>query len=221
MTTGTDSRTVGGAPTAGNVTRSASLALLAGFVCVEIMTGFSGLPATELLRGLLVFAPPTVLVVASALVLRHGSRGQVVGASWAARTPAQESVAIASDEAEWFELLVRDSIARLPPHAHVALEHVAVEISRLTFDRAYGVYVSDPSASDTFRETLVIFRDSLLRDCRCSADDLQQRVDAVLRSGLALRRAQVAGTSTHCAPLAMLLNRSGGSTEPDDLSGLV
>ena len=86
-----------------------------------------------------------------------------------------------------FEELVRDALDDLPDLLRQALNrNVAVIISdQGRRHRAYGLYMGDTVARDTYSDRIVIFRDTLLRDFGHDPDELRAQVLRTVRHELA------------------------------------
>ena len=110
---------------------------------------------------------------------------------------ARENLAAEPDESDFldldphnprdFEELVRDALDDLPDVLRQALNrNVAVIISdQGRRHRAYGLYMGDTVARDTYSDRIVIFRDTLLRDFGHDPDELRAQVLRTVRHELA------------------------------------
>ena len=110
---------------------------------------------------------------------------------------ARENLAAEPDETDFMELdphnpsdfeeLVRDALDDLPDVLRQALNrNVAVIISdQGRRHRAYGLYMGDTVARDTYSDRIVIFRDTLLRDFGHDPDELRAQVTRTVRHELA------------------------------------
>jgi predicted Zn-dependent protease with MMP-like domain len=85
-----------------------------------------------------------------------------------------------------FDLLVADSIDRLPPEFRELLETVPVVISRRGAEhRAYGRYYGDTVARDDYPDRIVLYQDTLERDFGHDPALLDAQVERTLRHELA------------------------------------
>jgi predicted Zn-dependent protease with MMP-like domain len=85
-----------------------------------------------------------------------------------------------------FDLLVADSIDRLPPDFQRLLDDVPVVVSQLGAEnRAYGHYFGDTVARDDYPDRIVLYQDTLERDFGWDRELLGAQVERTLRHELA------------------------------------
>ena len=85
-----------------------------------------------------------------------------------------------------FDLLVADTIDRLPDEFQRALDQVPVVVSQLGAEnRAYGHYFGDTVARDDYPDRIVLYQDTLERDFGWNSDELRAQVERTLRHELA------------------------------------
>ena len=88
--------------------------------------------------------------------------------------------------ADFFERLVAEAIAELPPEFQELLDSTPVVISHLgSENRAYGHYFGDTVARDNFHDRIVIYQDTLVRDFGWDRDLLRSQVVRTLRHEVA------------------------------------
>jgi predicted Zn-dependent protease with MMP-like domain len=89
-------------------------------------------------------------------------------------------------QATEFELLVADSIDRLPEEFRQLLEDTPVVVSgRGAEHHAYGRYYGDTVARDTYPDRIVLYQDTLERDFGHDPELLRAQVERTLRHELA------------------------------------
>src|SRR5881227_2001381 len=180
----------GSPPTLRRILGSALAALTVGLGAASLIAGFSDSFPLRLLQGLLVFGAGAVVIggaVVLVMIRLAGwrdpeseedfealvQRAERLAAedSWG-DTEDYESALEEEDEDELFDpandedfkALVRSAIDDLPLEFHRALEHVAIVVSDGGGrHRAYGLYQGDTVAHDFFHDSIVIFKDTLLR----------------------------------------------------------
>ena len=92
-------------------------------------------------------------------------------------------LAIAATE---FDLLVAHAIDRLPPEFRELLEKTPVVVSRLgAAHGAYGHYIGDTVARDTYPDRIVLYQDTLERDFGRDPELLAAQVERTLQHELA------------------------------------
>ena len=85
-----------------------------------------------------------------------------------------------------FDLLVAESIDRLPEEFRELLDETPVVISRLGIEhRAYGHYHGDTVARDNYPDRIVIYQDTLERDFGHDPELLRAQVERTLRHEVA------------------------------------
>ena len=85
-----------------------------------------------------------------------------------------------------FDMLVVDAIDRLPPDFQDLLETTPVVVShRGREHRAYGHYIGDTVARETYPDKIVVYQDTLERDFGHDPELLRAQVDRTLRHEVA------------------------------------
>jgi predicted Zn-dependent protease with MMP-like domain len=104
-----------------------------------------------------------------------------------ARDPEVAAAATDPDSAtDFFERLVAEAIAELPPEFQELLDSTPVVISHLgSENRAYGHYFGDTVARDNYHDRIVIYQDTLVRDFGWDRDLLRAQVTRTLRHEVA------------------------------------
>jgi predicted Zn-dependent protease with MMP-like domain len=113
------------------------------------------------------------------------------GVEWDEEPEEPDDLFDVSDE-EDFRALVRSALDELPLEYHRALEHVAIAVAesgaRAWAGRGrrhvYGIYEGDTVAEDYFRDRIVLFRDTLVRDFGRDPDRLREQVVRTVRQEL-------------------------------------
>ena len=91
------------------------------------------------------------------------------------------------DDGAWFERLVRDALDELPEFVQASLgDNVAVVVSDDGAERsAYGYYHGGTVATGIYAHTILIYRDTLVRDFGYDQDELRRQVTITVRHEIA------------------------------------
>jgi predicted Zn-dependent protease with MMP-like domain len=192
-------------PTLRRLLLASTVSLCVAVLVITVMRGFAPDYPLRLIQGILAAAGALGLigVVVAAVITRLSDYRHPTDEADFERLVqrserlAREDLAAEPTEGDFLELdpydpqdfeeLVRDALDDLPDVLRSALErNVAVIISDDgRRHRAYGLYMGDTVARDTYSDRIVIFRDTLLRDFGHDADELRAQVLRTVRHELA------------------------------------
>ena len=184
-------------PTPRRILLSALAALTIGLGGVSLVAGFSDSFPLRLLQGVAVFGAGAVIVGGTVLLVMIRLAGwndpeseidfeEIVERAERLAAEGAQGEGEEPEEADDFQVILRQAIDDLPLEFHGALEHVAVVVSDGGWQRrAYGLYQGDTAARDYFHDRIVIFRDTLMRDFGHDPELLRAQITRTLRHELA------------------------------------
>jgi predicted Zn-dependent protease with MMP-like domain len=129
------------------------------------------------------------VILITALVAMLLGRGEMPEAEFrriSERSELMSRMPIGQAQPSEFEEIVIEAIDELPDEFQEVLKDVPIVISRIGHEvGAYGLYVGDTVARDDFRDHIVIYEDTLVRDFGWNPDLLRAQVVRTVRHEVA------------------------------------